>query len=123
MYGLTSGPFCLWPFFPFPPPFRVIFLASRLARLCLSLNLLAIGVGMFLQWKYATGKDRLVEPGIPPHFVRQVGFRALVVPFISLAGILIALMGITWSTAVYLFIPVVHIIIVRFVRRKPEYSV
>jgi hypothetical protein len=72
---------------------------------------------MFLQWKYATGKDRLVEPGMTPGFVRQVGARALVVPLVSLLAVLIALTGKTWSTAVYLLLPPIEYVVVRWARR------
>ncbi len=120
---LNLGTLLFVALLPFSTSFSGDFPGVPLGAIVFELNLLAIGVGMFLQWKYATGKDRLVEPGIPSHFVRQVGFRALVVPFISLIGVLIALTGITWSTAVYLFIPLIHYIVVRLARRKAEYSV
>lgn len=98
--------------FPGVPPGAIVF----------ELNLLAIGMGMFLQWKYAATRDRLVEPGIAPSFVRQMGARALPPPFVSLLGVLIALTGRTRSTEVYLLLPLLGYVVVRWARKQKEHS-
>jgi hypothetical protein len=46
----------------------------------------------------------------------------LVVPFVSLLAVLIALTGKTWSTAVYLLLPLIEYIVVRWARRQEEPS-
>jgi hypothetical protein len=70
-------------------------------------NLLFIGLGMSLQWWYATNNHRLTESTLKLAYIRKVRFRNLVVPAVSLVGIVFALAGNTWSTAIYMTLPVV----------------
>jgi uncharacterized membrane protein len=119
---LNLGTLLFVALLPFSTSFSGDFPGVSLGAIIFELNLLAIGVGMYLQWKYATGKNRLVEPGLDPRFVRNVGVRALVVPGISLVGILIALTGNLYSTAVYLLLPLIHYFATRWVMRHPEPS-
>jgi uncharacterized membrane protein len=119
---LNLGTLLFVALLPFSTSFSGDFPDVPLGAIVFELNLFAIGMGMFLQWRYATEKDRLVEPGMTPDFVRQVGYRILVVPFVSLIGILIALTGNTWSSMVYLFTPLIQYIVVLLVRRQQEHS-
>jgi uncharacterized membrane protein len=119
---LNMGTLMFVALVPFSTSFSGAFPNVPLGQIPFELNLFALGMGMFLQWKYATGKDRLVEPGMAPGFVRQVGARSLVVPFVSLLAVLIALTGKTWSTAVYLLLPMIEYIVVRWARRQEEPS-
>jgi uncharacterized membrane protein len=119
---LNLGTLLFVALLPFSTSFSGDFPGVPLGAIVFELNLFAIGIGMFLQWKYATGKDRLVEPGMNKGFIRKISNRTLVVPFISLAGIGIALMGFTWSTIVYLLIPVFQYLVVRHSGRQEEYS-
>jgi uncharacterized membrane protein len=119
---LNMGTLMFVALLPFSTSFSGDFPSVPLGQIVFELNLFALGMGMFLQWKYATGKDRLVEPGMAPGFVRQVGARSLVVPFVSLLAVLIALTGKTWSTAVYLLLPLIEYIVVRWARRQAEPS-
>jgi hypothetical protein len=70
-------------------------------------NLLLIGIGISLQWWYATNDHRLTESTLKPAYIRKIRFRNLVVPAVSLVGIMFALAGNTWSSAIYLTLPVV----------------
>jgi len=94
---------------PFSTSFSGIFSGVPLGAMVFEANLFAIGMGMFFQWRYATGRNRLVEPGMDHRFVRHVSIRSLIVPAISLLGISVALTGNTYSTAVYLLIPGVEL--------------
>ncbi len=119
---LNLGTLLFVAMLPFSTSFSGDFPGVPLGAIVFELNLFAIGIGMFLQWKYATGKDRLVEPGMNPGFVRKMSNRTLVVPCISLAGIVIALIGFTGSTIVYLTIPVFQYLVVRHSGSQDEYS-
>jgi len=98
---------------PFSTSFSGDLPGTSVGALVFEANLLAIGVGMFCQWKYATGNYRLIEPDLDPRFIRNVSFNTLVVPGLSLLGILIALTGNLYSQTVYLLIPVVAVLIHR----------
>jgi uncharacterized membrane protein len=110
---LNLGTLLFVAMLPFSTSFSGDFPGVPLGAIVFELNLFAIGIGMLLQWIYATGNDRLVEPGMTAGFVRKMSCRTLVVPIISLAGIGIALMGFTWSTIVYLTIPGFQYLVVR----------
>jgi uncharacterized membrane protein len=117
---LNLGTLLFVAMLPFSTSFSGDFPGVPLGAIVFELNLFAIGTGMFLQWRYATGKDRLVGTGMAHGFARQVGARIMVVPAVSLVGVLIALAGITWSTIVYLAIPFVQYIATRMAREaKP----
>jgi uncharacterized membrane protein len=74
-------------------------------------NLLITGSLFYLQWRYATTNHRLVDPSMSDQTIRAGKQRAAVIPVLSVAGIVIALAGIPWSTLVYLFAPLVFLII------------
>ena len=71
------------------------------------LNLFVIGIGLSLQWWYATDGNRLTESTLKPEYIRKIRFRNLVVPGVSLVGIVFALAGNNWSSAIYITLPVV----------------
>ena len=93
---------------PFTTSFSGDFPDVPLGAIVFELNLFAIGMGMYFQWIYATGEHHLVEPGLDSSFIRRVGLRTLVVPFISLIAVLIALTGNSYSEMMFLLIPVVQ---------------
>ena len=118
---LNLGTLLFVALLPFSTSFSGDFNSVSLGAIVFELNLFAIGMGMYFQWIYATGHNRLVEPGgLDSRFIRHVGMRTLVVPSISLIGILIALTGNLYSTVVYLFIPVVEFLMTRVESKKPE---
>jgi len=118
---LNLGTLLFVALLPFSTSFSGDFNSVSLGAIVFELNLFAIGMGMYFQWIYATGNNRLVEPGgLDSRFIRHVGVRTLVVPSISLIGILIAVTGNLYSTVVYLFIPVVEYLITRVESKSPE---
>jgi uncharacterized membrane protein len=92
---------------PFSASFSGAFSGVPVGAMTFESNLLLIGIGMSLQWWYATNDYRLTEPTLKPAYIRKVCFRNLVVPCVSIVGIMFALAGNTWSTAIYMTLPVV----------------
>ncbi|MCX6698066.1 MAG: TMEM175 family protein [Methanoregula sp.] len=120
---LNLGTLMFVAMLPFSTSFSGDFHSVSLGAIIFELNLFAIGMGMYFQWIYATGNNRLVEPGdLDSSFIRHIGIHSLVVPALSVIGILIALTGSLWSTIVYLFIPVVGYLIKRMESKGPESS-
>jgi uncharacterized membrane protein len=111
---LNLGTLMFVALLPFSTSFSGDFYGVSLGAIVFELNLFAIGMGMYFQWIYATGNNRLVEPGMEPRFVRHIATRTLVVPSISLLGIAIALAGSLYSSMVYLLIPLVEYLITRW---------
>ncbi len=75
---------------------------APLAAMVFEANLLVIGLLILLIWNYATVGRRLVEKSLDERVVLLHTRRSLIIPGISALGILLALAGSTWSTAVYL---------------------
>ncbi|MDD1660576.1 MAG: TMEM175 family protein, partial [Methanomicrobiales archaeon] len=76
-----------------------------LASIIFEVNLFAIGGFLFLQWLYATEGRRLVAPQVTDSGIARGLRRNLVLPGISLAGILLAVSGVGGTTFVYLAVP------------------
>jgi uncharacterized membrane protein len=92
---------------PFSASFSGDFSGVPVGAMVFEVNLFVIGMGMSLLWWYATNDHRLTEPTLKPAYIRKVRFRNLVVPAVSIVGIMFALAGSTWSSAVYLTLPIV----------------
>jgi len=87
------------------------FPANTACAFIFELNLLITGFLYYLIWWYATTNRHLIDPSMSERAVRAGKQRAAVIPVLSAAGILIALAGIPWSTLVYLFAPLVFLLI------------
>ncbi|MFA4878379.1 MAG: TMEM175 family protein [Methanoregula sp.] len=92
---------------PFSASFSGAFSGVPVGAMVFEVNLLLIGLGLSVQWWYATDHNRLVEPTLTPAYIRKIRFRNLVLPAVSIVGILFALSGNTWSTAIYMTLPFV----------------
>ena len=92
---------------PFSASFSGAFSNVPVGAMVFEGNLLLIGLGISLQWWYATNDHRLTESTLKPAYIRKVRFRNLVVPCVSIAGIVFALAGSTWSTTIYMTLPFV----------------
>jgi uncharacterized membrane protein len=92
---------------PFSASFSGAFSGVPVGAMVFELNLLVIGIGLSLQWWYATDGNRLVESTLTPAYIRKIRFRNLVVPAVSIVGIMFALAGNSWSTAIYMTLPIV----------------
>jgi len=79
---------------------------DSLASIVLEANLLIIGVLFYWQWWYASKDYRLVDRSVGPAAIASGKRRNLVVPTLSVAAIILALLNIPWSTAVYFLVPV-----------------
>jgi len=92
---------------PFSASFSGAFSGVPVGAMVFESNLLVIGTGLSLQWWYATSGNRLTESTLKPAYIRKIRFRNLVVPAVSIVGIMFALAGNTWSTAIYMTLPIV----------------
>lgn len=101
---------------PFSTSFSGDFPGVMVEAIVFEANLFLIGMGMFCHWLYATHGHRLVESTLANSYIRYVLASNLVVPFVSVVGIIISLAGIGWSNAVYLTLPIVGYIVYRLTR-------
>lgn len=80
---------------------------DTLAAIIFELNLMMLGIMMFVQWYYAAHNYRLISPRYPASKVQEGLFRNLVIPLLSLAGLILAVAGSHESTMIYLLSPIV----------------
>ncbi|OPX62835.1 MULTISPECIES: TMEM175 family protein [unclassified Methanoregula] len=81
-------------------------------------SLLILGVIIAIQWAYATWNRRLVPPDFPEHRIRYGIVRNLVVPSVSFAAIVLALLGFHNTTMMYMLLPPVSYAVDRWVKRQ-----
>lgn len=105
---------------PFSTSFSGDFPKVPLGAVVFQLNLFIIGIGIYAQWKYASGRSYLVGADLDPRFVRHVGLRTLIIPILSLLGVGIALTGGHNSNMVYLLMPVIAILLRRHIAHDPH---
>jgi len=102
---------------PFSTSFSGDLPGTSVGAMVFEANLLAIGMGMFCQWKYATSGHRLVDTSLPDRFIQHVTIGTLFVPGISVLGIVVALTGSLYSQTVYLLVPVVGLFLHHYRQR------
>ncbi|QSZ67437.1 DUF1211 domain-containing protein [Methanofollis aquaemaris] len=90
---------------PFSTAFSGDFPDAPIAAMILEGNLLVVGGLLLLQWIYVGKNEHLLRSEITKKDL-SLGKRMItVIPALSTLGILLALAGSTWSTAIYLLIP------------------
>lgn len=90
---------------PFTTSFVGDYSGIPAAAIVFETSLLIVGGVLRVQWLYVARSGRLLCPGVRPGDLSQGMRVTAVTPAIPLLGIILALAGVTWSTAVYLLIP------------------
>jgi uncharacterized membrane protein len=103
---LFFGAVCLVPF--------STGLVSRYPRTWLvvavyGLNLVAIGLCLFVLWSYATYRYHLVDPDLPQAVMRLARQRSLLAPACYTVAILLGLINPTISLAIFALVPLLYI--------------
>jgi uncharacterized membrane protein len=98
---------------PFSTSFIGDYDSDVIATCLFEANLLVLGLIFSLQWLYAARKHRLISPDFPESGIRQRLNHALIIPFISLAAMVITVMGFDSSTLLYMTTPVVSSMVAR----------
>ncbi len=101
---------------PFSTSFIGDYDADVTATCLFELNLMILGLIFALQWWYATRKHYLVAADYPESAIRRRLYHGLIIPFISLAGIAITVMGFDSSTMIYMASPLVTYAVDRLTR-------
>lgn len=106
---------------PFSTSFVGDYDSDTLATCLFEFNLLVLGLIFSLQWLYATRDHRLLSPDYPESGIQEGLYHGMIIPVISLIGIIISLAGVGTSTMVYLIAPLVSCAIkVRMARERSD---
>ena len=92
---------------PFSTSFIGDYDSDTLATCLFEFNLLILGLIFSLQWLYATRNLRLISPDFTETSILGGLYHGMIIPVISLIGIIISLAGFGSSTMVYLIAPLV----------------
>ncbi|MFA4824685.1 MAG: TMEM175 family protein [Methanoregula sp.] len=102
-------------------PFTTSFVGDypdTLASIVFELNLMVLGLMMFVQWYYVAHNRKLISPKYPESKVQEGLLQNLKIPFLSLVGVILALSGWQESTMIYLLSPFVSIAVSRYIARN-----
>jgi uncharacterized membrane protein len=101
---------------PFSTSFIGDYNADVVATCLFEVNLMVLGMVFTLQWLYAAMNHRLISPDYPASAIRRRVYHGMIIPVISLAGILITLTGFDSSTMIYMATPLVTYVVDRYAR-------
>jgi uncharacterized membrane protein len=108
---MTIGSLLFVALMPFSTDLVGDFPGIPLCAFIFELNLFITSALFYLQWRYATANRHLIDPSISQTAIRAGKQRAAVIPFLSAVGIVLAIAGVPWSTLVYLFAPLIFLLI------------
>ena len=78
-----------------------------------------LGLIFSFQWLYASRKHRLISPDYPESRIRQGLNQGLIIPVVSLAGIIITILGFESSTMISMASPLVSHVVDRYTQKSP----
>jgi uncharacterized membrane protein len=84
---------------------------NLLSVILFEINLLAIGLSIWLYWWYASRNHRLIAADVTDEQIRYGLLRSMILPIVSLVAIGLAFITPRYSTMVYISIPFIMIII------------
>ena len=104
---------------PFSTSFIGDYNADVNATCLFEFNLMILGLIFTFQWLYASRKHRLIAPEYPESRIRQGLNQGLIIPFVSLAGIILTILGFESSTMIYMASPLVSHVVDRYTQKSP----
>ena len=105
---------------PFTTSFIGDYTNDTIATCLFEVNLLLLGLIFVVQWGYATRNHYLVSPDYPESEITKRMCHGLIIPVISLIGIVIALLGSDNSTMIYMTSPFISWGVARYFDNKKE---
>lgn len=92
----------------------------QIAAIFFELNLLIIGLTMYLQWAYVARNRHLVKQGIDDEVIKAGKYINLVIPGVSLIAIGASFISPNWSTTIYILVPFIVIRLRQKARSREE---
>ena len=105
---------------PFSTSFIGDYDADVIATCLFEVNLLVLGLVFTLQWLYAARQHRLISPEYPESAIRRRVYHGMIIPVVSLAGIMITLAGFDSSTMIYMTAPLAPYMVDRYTTTDHE---
>ena len=101
---------------PFSLSFAPHYNQPMLGRQIFYANILAIGLLMLLQWRYATAGHRLVNPMLKRMEIKKISYSISTIPVVSVLAFLFVLAGYWWGGVFFLTLPFLRLGVTRMSR-------
>lgn len=93
---------------------------NSMVKVLFSANICLIGIFSFVSWVYATYKNRLVDGNLDLRTIQLTRIKILIEPAFALISIGVAFINQGLWEYVWLGIPVVYLLVERFVKKKSD---
>lgn len=103
-------------FIPFSAQLLGQYPTQRVAVVVYGLNLVIVGIALYLVWWYASANHRLVDPDLERATIRIASRRILTGPFVYLAAVVMSLISLPLTLVVYAAVPLLYILPARIDR-------
>jgi uncharacterized membrane protein len=90
-------------FIPVSSHLNVVFPGRSVFPLLFNLNMLVIGVLLFLEWWHISRKSSVLKPGINPLQIRCIGIKMLYIPVTAVFGVVLSTFDLQYTQSVYIF--------------------
>lgn len=97
-------------FVPFPAALLGRYPGERVAAIIYGATLIATGLSLQLLWWYASAGGRMLARPLPRGVIRQASVKILSIPVLALASIGLSFVSARLSLALYLLVPLPHIL-------------
>jgi uncharacterized membrane protein len=95
---------------PFSASLIAKYYFERTAVIIYGLNLICIGITMYIQWVYATKNYRLVDKDMPVFVIKYAKFRIILPPVAYFVAILLSFIDLKISLIIYTIVPALYIL-------------
>lgn len=90
---------------PFSSNYADTFVLEPGPAIFFSINLLIIGIIISRQWTHATRDHRLVDRSLDSGLIFLEKRKNLLIPALSVTAIILAIIGVPWSSGIFYFLP------------------
>ena len=102
---------------PFSTSFIGDYSSDTLATCLFEFNLLILGLVLAFQWYYSSHNHRLISPELSQYDIQLRMNRSLVIPAISLAAMILTVVGFSSSSMLYMASPLVSYFVERYTQK------
>lgn len=105
---------------PFSNVLIMYFPDNNIVQICYSINIFIIGLFSFINWTYATYKNRLVDTDLDKQTIKYIGINSLIEPIVALITIIVALINPSLWNLSWASIIIFYIIVEIFIKKPAD---
>jgi uncharacterized membrane protein len=108
---------------PFSSDYADTYIGQQIAGIFFSVNLLIIGILIWLQWEHAIRKNRLlVSPYLEPCEIRFEQQKNMIIPGLGVVAIVLSLAGFIYATGIFYTLPLILFLAQRWHDRRCPFA-